>query len=407
MKSLLKLIIPIILFGVVLSPIVGFLPAVLGVVALSSIMSFISIKTSNFKGVAMMAISIQNAHNLLTKMLVATYIERPRPTTFLRSFFPSKFVKSKLMSIEVRRGTEKIAVDVSQYTNGNRNQFSRSTERLITPPFYNEWFSLNEHELYDTVVASISQGNTNNLEQLMEDYQIQLGMIIDKIERAHELQCSNVLETGVISLSGKGAVSEIDYKRKAGSIIAYNAANDFSIGTVSPYDVFEEGCRFLREVGKAQGGGTFNSLLGDEVMSAFLNNEQFLKRNDIQHLNLDDVIPPNIDVTGATYRGTISAGSYKVNLWVYPETYDDAAGNTQSYWPTKKMVILPLVTNFMTAWGLVPQLIDRSGNIPQNAPMLLQDFINEEEGYHKQYVKAAPVVIPVAIDQMYTITILN
>lgn len=400
MKNLLlKLILPLTILGLVLAPMVGFGVAVAGLVV-------VSLLTPEISGSLSMAIGLENARATLTKMLVATYIENPRPSSFLRSFFPSQFVPSYMFSVEVQRGFEKIAVDVGQYTNGNRNQFTQSTERIIKPPYYNEWFSLNEHELYMTVIASLAQGNTTNLRQLMEKYSVQLSMIMDKIERAHEKQCADVLENGIIQLSGNGDVAQIDYKRKSASIVSYNAAHDFSDNAVDPYQTFINACQFLRETGKAS-GGVFNAIVGDSALQAMLNNTKFLARQDLVNMKLDDVTPPNMDVTGATYHGTITAGSYRVNLWAYPQVYTDANGNDVKYWDTNKICVLPTVTKFVTKWGLVPQLIDRAGNIPQNDAYLLQDFINEEEGYHKQYVKAAPVVIPVAVDQMYTVEVLD
>ena len=71
----------------------------------------------------MAQISTQDARGVFTQALIAVYKERTAPKAFLRSYFTTKEVSTLQLSIEVQRGTEKIAVDVERGTEGNRNQF--------------------------------------------------------------------------------------------------------------------------------------------------------------------------------------------------------------------------------------------------------------------------------------------
>ncbi|MCK4522449.1 MAG: hypothetical protein KAU20_07790, partial [Nanoarchaeota archaeon] len=94
------------------------------------------------------SLPLQDARNVFTKMLVAVYKEKTSPTSFLRSFFPVTTTMSKEIAIQVQRGTEFVAVDVERGTNGNRNTFNTSTEKIFVPPFYWEYLTANEHRLY-------------------------------------------------------------------------------------------------------------------------------------------------------------------------------------------------------------------------------------------------------------------
>lgn len=60
------------------------------------------------------SITTQMARGEFTKKVIDVYKEKPVVTSFLRSFFPEKTSVTKTVSIEVQRGTEKVAVDVAR-----------------------------------------------------------------------------------------------------------------------------------------------------------------------------------------------------------------------------------------------------------------------------------------------------
>lgn len=350
-----------------------------------------------------MAISIQEARNLLTKGLVAVYKERPKTTGFLRSFFPAKESMTEKVSIEVRRGTEKIAVDVKKYDDGNLNIISKSTERLIVPPMYHEYIVANDHDLYQVTVGAMQTGQGETFfKQLVEGLAEDMGITVDKMERAMEKQCADVLETGVIQLANN---TNIDFNRKSASMLAYAAGRDFSIGTVDPKAVFLTGLQFLREKGKSQ-GSVYNAILGNDVLVALLNNPLFQKQGDIKDWSLDSIREPQRNAVGGTLHGQISVGAYKVNLWSYPEVYD-VAGVSTPYVNDKKMILLPENPNFVLAFAAVPQLIQNGGTIPQKGAYLFSDYYDMRNTIHEMHAKTRPVAIPVAVDQIWTAKILN
>lgn len=350
---------------------------------------------SSTPGVVFMAIPIQDARNLFTKMIVAVYKEQVATTSFLRSFFPTKEVMSKEISIEVQRGFEKVAVDVERGTNGNRNTFSKSTEKSFVPPFYWEYLTANEHRLYDVAIGMM---NTNSFSQMTAELASDLFELRQKIERAYELQCAQVLETGIVQLN---AGVNIDFKRKSASLVDLGAGNYWTTGTVSPYDTLELGAKFIRQVGKSQ-GSVYNVIMGSEALSAFLDNTIVKERADIRHFSLDGVRAPQRNSVGGTLHGEVSAGAYTFRIWTYPEYYDNAAGDSTAYVNEKKIIILPEAPKFTLTFGAVPQLIGEGGSVPQKGAYLIQDFVDERATSHEMHIKSAGVAIPVAVDQIWT-----
>jgi len=369
------------------------LAEITGVLSLGGL--FIALPT----GALAFALPLTESQGLFTKGLIAVYKEMPQVTSFLRSFFPSVEKMTKEISIAVQRGSEMVAVDVARYSDGNRNSFDKSTEKIMVPPLYHEYLNANEHRLYDQVVTAISQGNTTFFKEITSELADQLMMLKDKIERAIELQCAQVLETGVVQLANN---TDIDFQRKAASLVAYNVANDFSVGTVDPYRVLKDGATFIRTKGKSQ-GTVYNVIMGDTVISDFMNNTIVKERADIRNFHLDQVREPQKNATGGVLHGRVSAGPYTFNLWTYPEYYDTKLASNIPYMNDKKLVIIPDNPKFHTAFAAVPQLISKAGTIPQSGAYLMQTFIDEKAGSHQEHIKSAPIVVPVAIDQIYTI----
>lgn len=342
-----------------------------------------------------MTISTTDARALFTKMLIDVYRERPQVSGFLRSFFVDKVESTKELSIEVQRGTEKVAVDVIRGSIGNRNTFSLSSEKIFVPPLYREYFDATNLSLYDRLFGStqIDDGVfTSFLEQVAE----KLGMLQDKIERAHEIQCAEVLLTGIVTLVNG---TNIDYKRKAGSLVDLGGGNYWTTGTVNPYNTLEAGGTFLRTEGKAQ-GEFYNVICGSLALNAFQNNDIVKERADIRNFSLDSIRTPQRVSTGGSTHGEVSSGSYKFRLWTYPEYYD-LVGVSTPYIDPKSIVILPEAPRFVMGFGAVPQLATTGIGV-KKGKFIFGDYIDDREATHDFDVKSAGLAIPVAVDQIYT-----
>lgn len=347
-----------------------------------------------------MPITSSDLRGRFTKALIDVYQERIRPTGFLRSFFPTVTEPVRLLSIEVERMGEKVAVDVVRGTEGNRNTFSRSTEKLFEPPIYREYFDATELDLYDRVLGSQGNANAPLFTALLQRVADRLGLLQDKIERACELQCSQVLQTGVVTLKHQQA---IDFKRKAGSLVDLGAGQYFA-NNIDPFPKFEAGAVFLRTIGRS-GDAVFNAILGSTALNHLLANTEFRARQDLVNMRLDAVVGParNFNM-GAAYHGSISAGAYTIQLWSYPQYYDDPNNNntTTPYIDPKNVIMIPAMPRFKMGFGAVPQLVGEPGQLPQQGAFVYGEFMDERKAKHDFDVQSAPLAIPVAVDQMYT-----
>lgn len=344
---------------------------------------------------AAFVIPVSDARNVFTKTLIDVYKERISPKMFLGSFFNVKETTSKNISIEVQRGREKVAPDVYRHSSGSRLKMTRSSEKIWTPPYYHPYLVCNEHELYDVAIGARTPEMFARLADELADELVEMR---NTINRAYELQRSQVLDTGIVTLNS-GA--NIDFKRKADSLVDKGGGNYWATGTVDPYADMETACQFLRKEGKST-GGVFNAILGSEALSDFLANTIVKERADIRRIALDDIQTPQIGAEGGVFHGQVSAGSYKVNIWTYEEYYEDSDGNLTPYVDPKKMIMLPLAPRFTMAFAGVPQLITDGNSVPQRGAFLLQEFIDERAQAHEVHLKSAGLAVPVAVDQIHT-----
>lgn len=343
-----------------------------------------------------MAISSTEARGLLTKTFVKLYKETPKPTSFLRSFFKDIVSTDRYVSIEVQRGTEKFAVDVKRGTNGNSNKVSQSTEKIISPPYYNEFFGANDLRLYDIAIGNASASNILALSKAM----VEEAMIVrNKIERSYEKQAADVLDTGVITLNDG---STIDFGRKA-TMVQDLSGTPWSTGTNDPVAQIKAGCEKLRTIGKAQ-GGVYNMIVGGLALESLLNNATFQAKADIKDFDLNKISLGAMTPTGAVPHGMLTAGSYKVIIWSYPEYYD-LSGVSTPYINEKKFILLPPNPVFSGAYAGVPQLID-GGKVAQTGKYMVSEYLNNEAKSHRIYTESAGVMIPTAVDQIYTAQVL-
>jgi len=348
-------------------------------------------------------ISTTDARALFTKMLVDTYRERPRATSFLRSFFQVKESATKEISIEVQRGTERLAVDVQRGTEGNRNQWALSTEKIFVPPYYREYFDATELALYDRLFGS-TEISLGVFTAFMDSVAEKLSILQDKIERAYELQCGQVFDTGIVTLQ---AGTNIDFKRKAASLLDLGSINSNRYWTdntnSTPHADLATACDFIRQKGKSQ-GATLNAIFGATALSTFLGNTKVTTRADIRNFSLDNVAAPQRNSVGGSLHGQVSVGAYNVNIWSYPETYDTAGGVATPYVNAKKVILVPENPKFVLAFAGVPQLID-GNSVPQKGAFIFGNYTDERNSAHIFDIKSAGVAVPTAVDQIYTVQV--
>lgn len=346
----------------------------------------------------MVTISTVDAQALFTKKLLDVYQERPKPTQFLKSFFRDTPPTDTLeLSIMVQRGSEKVAVDVLRGTDGNRNQFTKSTEKIWIPPYYREYFERTQMSAYEVMFRG-TEVSSAAFSRLINSTADHIMALTEKIDRRKELQAAQILIDGFVTLK---AGESIDFKRKAGSKVDLSAT-PWSTGATNVFSQIQAACDWVRKNGKVT-TFRFNMICGSDAITDLYANTTFLGRQDLVNMRIDTVAVPQKNAEGGVYHATITAGPYIVDVWSYPAEYEDPdnSNTLTPYIDPKKIVILPINANLIAGYAMVPQLLE-PGEQPQIGQVIVSEYKDPKARTREFHVESAPLLIPVAIDTIYT-----
>lgn len=346
-----------------------------------------------------------DARPVFTKSVVAKYEDDVMPLAFGRSFFTEVESNTLEISAEIRRMKEVAAEDVTPGTQGNRNEFKNSTEKLWIPPQYREYSDFTQFDIYKKLFGSSDTPiDVGSMRDAADEMAFRLTEKRNKIERSIEKQCWQVLDTGIVEFT---KAPNIDFNRKAASKVVQTGADLWTNSNSNPIAQMTEACNIIRNMGKSR-GGTFNALIGESAFGAFLIHPTVEKVVNFRRAELIELRMPQQMQVGGTFHGQIAAGPYRVNIWTYQEQYEDKAGTKSRYLPTNKMIMLPEVTNNIVGYGALPMVVDMPGpefgqTIRQTQGRFFVGQYVDLKGRAEYFdISSAPLAIPIAIDQIYT-----
>lgn len=358
-----------------------------------------------------MAISIQQHSKSIASKIVGVFKEDIPVRAGFSAWFPRETTPTLHVDIQVERDSDPIAVDVQRFTEGNKNKRSITTEKKFKPPYYREEYDFSKDDVYlNTIALGVGFGNANVNRVIAENGLRKVRSNRKKIERAIRKQQAQVLQTGIVTLENG---DNIDFKRKAGSIVDLGAGSYWNEGTSDPIADLRDGMTFLRDEGNSNGsavnvvmrGVAFENLLSQLPEKAFTDN----RRIDRASINM----PQFSEATGMAFQGRVAAGDFTVNIWTYNEKYTDANGATQYYLDSNKVVMIPDDFRGKTVFGGLPTMRTiTSGGVTTMVPgviereFLLRGYSDEKTMSSTLELTSAPLVIPFTIDKVYTIQVL-
>lgn len=352
-----------------------------------------------------MALTLNQHRKGITQTLIATFSDDNEPKQGLASFFPSVTTSSKLVSIEVERNLQTVAVDVQRCTDPNRNLFSHSMEKIFQPPYYNESFDFTACQRYDETFAQGNAPTRIDAQFLLKDASGHIKKIKNKILRAIELQRSQVLQSGIVKLKNGDS---IDYKRQASSMVVKTGTEAWGQVGASILGDLAKGMQFLRSEGKS-GAVSVNVMFGSAAFSKFMSSPEVKEQAEWRNIKRMDLNMPQFDnVSGMVYHGQIAAGDYMVNIWTYNETYiDPITKEEKSYIEADNVVMVADDFKGKTSFAGVPAILGDTVSGQYVAPVegefYIRDVIDQVKMTWDFIISSAPLAVPVSIDRIYTI----
>lgn len=351
----------------------------------------------------------QQAEGLLLKSAIAKYVEQRMPTTHMRGFFNRQSYDSTTISLEVMRDNDFAAVDVLRGTNGNLNEATKWSAKEIIPPFYHEKFNVNGLRFYERAMGmNAATATTSNRAALANEVATMLVKLQNKIVRAEEIQCTQVLELGTVTLLNGDT---IDFGRKADSL-KDNSATPWTNENCDVESQLQAGIEFIANVG-ANTAGIFDLTMSGQAWISLQKTKWFKDRANYTQVSLISIGSPQ-NRNGATFMGQIQAGAGIFNVWVYDATVLDITGARVRLTDQTKVIMTPVSgAQFELSYGAVDQIVKSTGASSLSGLQLQKgaadyyvwDNIDANNLVHTMHMTSAPIARLITVDMVYTMKI--
>ena len=346
-----------------------------------------------------------------TKRMLATYEQSAAPTAFFTRQFKSpkrNFHKSQSVEIDIERSDEDVATVIQDLTTGVRmNTLDIYTNKEFVPPIYDEAFTLNAFDL------SNRQPGVNPFEDFsfLSNATLQFfkgaRLVERKIRRAIELQASQVLQTGTVSLiDNAGTVLyTIDYKPKS---THFPTASPVWDGT-SP--LIEKDIADLCDVIRADGQRDPDvTQWGARAFQVAMQDTLFKAKFDPRRADTGRISPMKMDNSGGQFRGVLDIGNYQLEVWTYNGFYKHpSSAVVTSFMSPTKVVVRASSGRLDATFGAIPMALPPEKRVLPFMPprmtraggamdMTTNTWVNDSGKNVFGSVGTRPLLIPTAID---------
>ena len=350
-----------------------------------------------------------------TKRMLNAYIQMAGPTMFLSGLFQSpavNFHTTEEVEIDIIRSDEDVAIVIQDLSTGHRmNGDDLYTNKGFKPPIFKEAVALNAFDLLKRMPGQNPFESPNFRANLITRMFNSMVKIESKIRRALELQASQVLQTGIVTLTDENGVTlyTLDYKPKATHFptagIAWGGGTSVPLTDISA----------LAEVIRNDGLGDPDELIfGIDAWNAFQADATVKELLDNRRIDPGAIVPMEKRNNGGTYRGWIEIGNYRYDMWTYGGRYKHPqTGVKTPYIDGGKVVVrdssgrldatfgaIPNIGKLLGEMGpnLLPELPGRISNAAGGMDLHANAWLSENGEQLFGGVGARPLMIPTAID---------
>jgi hypothetical protein len=320
---------------------------------------------------------------------------------------PQNFHNSESVEIDIIRSEEDVAIAIQDLSTGYRmNQADLYTNKEFTPPIFKEAITFNAHTLLKRTAGNDPFADVSFQANLTARIMQGMPKPAAKIHRAIELQASQILQTGTVTLIDSSGTSlyTLDYKPKA-THFPQTATTWGTAGDTILADL-ENLCDVIRQDGLADAD---EAIFGANAWTAFIQDTNVQALLDNRRMILGGVAP-QARGQGAKFVGFIEIGDCRLDMWIYSGRYKhQQTGVSTRFMHPDKVVVRASSGRMDATFGNIPKIV---GADPRVAPFLPprissraggmdlhpHAWIDETGENLKAGVASRPLLIPTAID---------
>lgn len=351
-----------------------------------------------------------------TTRMIRAYNQMAQPMLFLSGLFqspPENFHTSEEVEIDIVRSDEDISIVIQDLSTGYRmNSEDLYTNKGFKPPIHKEAIPINSFDLIKRMPGQnpfeAPDFRANVITRMFNG----MTKIERKIRRSIEVQASQVLQTGVVTLTDMNgnALYTLDYKPKASHFPTAGTSWATATGQQKLDDI-NTLAEQIRDDGLADPD---QLIMGIDAFENFISDDEVQKRFDTRRIDLGTIAPMEMRGNGGTFRGIVEIGNYRYDVWTYGGRYKDPqTGNKVQFIDPGKVVVrassgrldatfgaIPNIGSLMGggAANLLPELPSRVSNADGGMDLFTNAWLSQDGEQLFGGVGARPLMIPTAID---------
>jgi len=347
----------------------------------------------------------------VTKVMLDVYQEEREPIGFLSGQFrvPRNGIHSQeKVEIDIKRNGRKISVAVQDLSTGARlNAQEIFSNKEFTPAIHKEKTVINAFDLIKRSAGQVPyESNDFRGKALMKAMEAGIDMN-DKIQRTIELQAAQIMQTGTITLTDDNgdSVYALDFAPKSSHFPTVSV--DWTSASSTKISDLLSLCDQI----KADGKLTPDLMVcGEDAYELLIQDSDIKDRLNNRRIEGNAIVPLERLGNGGIYRGTIEIGSYRLDVYTYPEYYEDPqTGNMVKYVDTRKVIIRSSMGRMDATYGAIPKIGERDPRLPAGLftrvssrenmidMQVWSRILGNGDGLEIE-VGTRPLLIPVAID---------
>ena len=350
-----------------------------------------------------------------TRRMISAYYQEASPTAFFSGMFqsrPENFHSSEEVEIDIVRSEEDVSIVIQDLSTGYRmNSDDLYTNKGFKPPIHKEAMPINAFDLIKRMPGQSPFESPDFRANVITKMFGGMRKVERKIRRSIELQASQVMQTGVVTLTDINgtALYTLDYQPKSAHFPT--AGTSWATATLAQKIA---NLTSLADVIRGNGLSDPDELdVGSTAWENLLQTTGFLDRLDARRADLGTITPMDKRGGGGIYRGTLELGNYKLDVFTYNGRYKDPqTGTSTPYLDPGKIVMRSSEARMDATFGAIPNigaLLGASGRLIPELPGRMSSAANGMDLFTNVWmspdgeqlfggVGARPLMVPTAID---------
>lgn len=350
-----------------------------------------------------------------TRRMISAYFQEASPTAFFSGMFaarPENFHSSEEVEIDIVRSEEDVSIVIQDLSTGYRmNSDDLYTNKGFKPPIHKEAIPLNAFDLIKRMPGQDPFQSPDFRANIITKMFSGMRKVERKIRRAVELQASQIMQTGIVTLTDSSgtALYTLDYKPKATHFPT--AGTSWATATLAEKigDLTD-----LCDVVRGDGLMDPDELdMGSTAWENLLQTTGFLARLDTRRADLGTITAMEARGGGGIYRGTLELGNYKLDVFTYNGRYKHpSTGTSTPYLDPGKVVVRSSTARMDATFGAIPNigaLLGASGRLIPELPSRMSSADSAMDLFTNVWLSgdgeqlfggigARPLMVPTAID---------